>query len=78
MNAKTQNMAGYGGYGGNEEFGEYSMNNFPEYSQTNAFLHTKYHNMNQTEVPQMKFSKRQGNLNLKILIFGFKLYNKNK
>ena len=67
MNAKTQNMAGYGGYGGNEEFGEYSMNNFPEYSQTNAFLHTKYHNMNQTEVPQMKFSKRQGNLNLKIL-----------
>ncbi len=42
MNAKTQNMAGYGGYGGNEEFGEYSMNNFPEYSQTNAFLHTKY------------------------------------
>ena len=68
MKAKTQNMTGYGGFGGNEEFCKYSMNNYPDYyNQTNALLHSKYHNMNQTEVPQMKFENRKGKLDLKIL-----------
>ena len=62
MYANTQNMTGFGGYG------EYPPdNNANDYSQTNALLHTKYHNMNQTEVPRMKFATRQGNLNLKIV-----------
>ena len=62
MFASSQNMTSYGGSPG------YLTNNFPnDYSQTNALLHTKYHNMNQTEVPQMKFSNRQGNLNLKLI-----------
>ena len=62
MYANTQNMTGFGGYG------EYPSDNYAnDYSQTNAQLHTKYHNMNQTEVPQMKFATRQGNLNLKIV-----------
>ena len=62
MYANTQNMTGFGGYG------EYPPDNYAnDYSQTNALLHTKYHNMNQTEVPQMKFATRQGNLNLKIV-----------
>lgn len=62
MFASSQNMTSYGGSPG------YLTNNFPnDYNQTNALLHTKYHNMNQTEVPQMKFSNRQGNLNLKLI-----------
>ena len=68
MKAKTQNMTGYGDFEGNEEFGKYSMNNYPDYyNQANALLHSKYHNMNQTEVPQMKFENRKGKLDLKIL-----------
>ena len=52
---------------GNIGFGGYTTNNFyNNYNKTNL-LHTKYHNMNQTEVPQMKFGNKQGSLNLNLI-----------
>ena len=44
------------------------VNNYPDfYNQAKALLRSKYHNMNQTKVPQMKFENRKGKLDLKIL-----------
>ena len=40
---------------------------FNDFNRTNALLHLKYQNMNQTEVPQMKFANRQGSLNLNLI-----------
>ena len=61
MSTYYQNRTGYDG------FGEFSPNNYyNEYNKTNA-LHLKYQNMNQTEVPQMKFANRQGSLNLNLI-----------
>ena len=52
---------------GNIGFGGYTTNNFyNNYNKTNL-LHKKYHNMNQTEVPQMKFGNKQGSLNLNLI-----------
>ena len=52
---------------GNIGFGGYTTNNFyNNYNKTNL-LHTKYHNMNQTEVPQMKFGNKEGSLNLNLI-----------
>ncbi len=56
-----QNRTGYG------QFGDYNQNNYyNDYSKTSA-LHLKYQNMNQTDVPQMKFANRQGSLNLNLI-----------
>ena len=56
------NMTGYGGLGAYQQ--KDYMN---DYNRTNAVLHGKYQLMNQTEVPQMKFANRQGNLNLNLI-----------
>ena len=56
------NLSGNIGYAG------YTTNNFfNNYNNKTNLLHTKYHNMNQTEVPQMKFANKQGNLNLNLI-----------
>jgi hypothetical protein len=56
------NMTGYGG------LGAYPQKDYMnDYNRTNAVLHGKYQLMNQTEVPQMKFANRQGNLNLNLI-----------
>lgn len=56
------NMTGYGG------LGAYPQKDYMnDYNRTNAVLHGKYKLMNQTEVPQMKFANRQGNLNLNLI-----------
>ena len=61
MSTYYQNRTGYDGSG------EFIPNNYyNEYNKTNA-LHLKYQNMNQTEVPQMKFANRQGSLNLNLI-----------
>ena len=61
MSSFYQNRTGYG------QFGDYNQNNYyNDYSKTNA-LHLKYQNMNQTDVPQMKFANRQGSLNLNLI-----------
>ena len=53
---------------GNIGYANYTTNNFlNNYNNKTNLLHTKYHNMNQTEVPQMKFVNKQGNLNLNII-----------
>ena len=56
------NMTSYGGLRAYPQ-GDY-MN---DYNRTNTALHGKYQLMNQTEVPQMKFANRQGNLNLNLI-----------
>jgi len=56
------NMTGYGGVGA------YPPRDYMnDYNRTNADLHGKFQLMNQTEVPQMKFANRQGNLNLNLI-----------
>ena len=56
------NMTSYDGYGG------YPPNDYlNDYNKTNALLHLKYQKMNQTEVPQMEFRNREGNLNLNLI-----------
>ena len=52
------NMTGYEAYP--------PMDYMKEYNKT-GMLHLKYKTMNQTEVPQMKFAKRQDKLNLNII-----------
>ena len=62
MYPDIQNMTGYGG------LGAYPQKDYMnDYNRTNAVLHGKYQVMNQTEVPQMKFANRQGNLNLNLI-----------
>ena len=56
------NMTGYGGVGA------YPPRDYMnDYNRANSALHGKFQLMNQTEVPQMKFANRQGNLNLNII-----------
>ena len=55
-------------FSGNIGYAGYTTNNFfNNYNNKTNLLHTKYHNMNQTEVPQMKFANKQGNLNLNLI-----------
>ena len=45
----------------------YSEENSKDIEQICDSLHSKYHNMNNIEVPHMKFEKRQGKLDLKLV-----------
>ena len=55
---KVGNMTGFESYPGLEYMNEYNKT---------GMLHLKYKNMNQTEVPQMNFVKREDKLNINII-----------
>ena len=55
---KVGNMTGFESYPGLEYMNEYNKT---------GMLHLKYKNMNQTEVPQMNFMKREDKLNINIV-----------